>query len=219
MVKWGSNSSMINRFSLVRDLVDLSSVTRWLDVGCGTGAFQRLVYSDIEQPPEGLGIDISGRLVDYARDNLQCSNCRFRQKDFLELSEGDFDLITSIGVLQKTNIPVEQFFRHVSELLVPTGRAFIDTKHLDWEKFDKPDFSPEPNHRWFQINEITEPARSTGFVLVETAGFLPRKNSIVQPTESHTIFLFSKNDNLLSIVSHYLKKNALLHQLHGCRAS
>lgn len=195
MVKWGSEDSMMNRFRLVLDKIDFSTVSIWLDVGCGTGAFQQMVYSSQNNPPDGIAIDISDRLIKFAEERVAHPNCEFRCEDFLSLEETTVDLITAIGVLQKTNIPVDEFFMRSYELLSDGGKIFVDTKHLGWEKFDQPDFSPEPSHRWFDIEDITVPAEEVGFEILEVGGFLPRENRIVSPEKSHSIFLIAERNN------------------------
>ena len=57
-VKWGSKSSMINRFNLTLTELPFSNDIVWLDIGCGTGAFQRVV-KDIYPEIKGLGIDLN----------------------------------------------------------------------------------------------------------------------------------------------------------------
>lgn len=192
MVKWGSNDSMMNRFHLVRRKLDISEFTDWLDIGCGTGAFQRELYTKTEDPPEGLAIDISEALIDYAQNNFQHPKCEFVCQDFLEVKTGDFDLLTAIGVLQKTNVSLIEFFEKSAQLMRERGTLFVDTKHLGWKKFEKPDFSPEPSHQWFETDDIINPAQNAGFNVLELSGFIPRENRVVDPADSHTMFMIAK---------------------------
>jgi len=194
MVKWGSRNSMINRFRLVLNRIDFSTISSWLDVGCGTGAFQQIVYSSQNPPAKGIAIDISDELIKFAEKRVEHPNCEFRCVDFLSLENTQIELITAIGVLQKTNIAVDHFFERSSELLSSGGKIFVDTKHLGWEKFDQPNFSPEPNHRWFNVEDITIPAEQAGFEVLETNGFLPRENQVVSPEKSHSMFLIIEKE-------------------------
>lgn len=195
MVKWGSRDSMMNRFRLVLDQIDFSVISSWLDVGCGTGAFQQMVYSSQNNPPEGIAIDISDRLIEFAKKRVEHPNCEFRCVDFLSLEEMEVDLVTAIGVLQKTNISVNRFFEHSAEILSDEGKLLIDTKHLGWEKFEQPDFTPEASHRWFNVDDITAPAEEAGFEVLRVGGFLPRENRIVSTEESHSIFLIARKNS------------------------
>lgn len=194
MVKWGSKDSMMNRFRLVLNEIDFSTVQTWLDVGCGTGAFQQMVYSSKDNPPNTIAIDIADELVDFAQKRINHSNCKFRCIDFPSLNSPSVDLITAIGVLQKTNVSVSEFFTHSYELLPEGGTLFIDTKHLGWEKFEEPNFSPEPNHRWFDREDVLTPAKEAGFNVIKFGGFLPKENRVVPPEKSHSIFLIAERE-------------------------
>ena len=61
-VKWGSKSSMINRFNLTLTELPFSNDTVWLDIGCGTGAFQSIV-KNIYPEIKGLGIDLNKKNI------------------------------------------------------------------------------------------------------------------------------------------------------------
>lgn len=190
-VKWGSQRSMLNRFHLAMRCIDFNKVERWLDVGCGTGAFQALVrttYPDVT----GVAIDLSSRLLDFARNRADTRGINFRLVDFLDLDGSLFDLITSIGVLQKTTMAPALFFQHAAKLLVPGGLLYIDTKHAGWKRFDEPGFLPEPNHEWFMLDALCKALTTAGFTLETAQGFLPDTGELVEASESHTIFCIAR---------------------------
>jgi 2-polyprenyl-3-methyl-5-hydroxy-6-metoxy-1,4-benzoquinol methylase len=194
-VKWGSQDSMMNRFRLASRQVDFSTAGSWLDVGCGTGAFQRLVHSQVSFPPDTIAIDISDELIQYARTESTMDNCEFRCIDFQNVDENNFDIVTAIGVLQKSNLTVSSFFKLANDVLKEGGVFFIDTKNLGWKKFQEPDFDPEPSHRWFETEDLTDYAQKANFQIERVSGFLPRDNRIVAPKESHTIFLLARKQS------------------------
>lgn len=190
-VKWGSQCSMLNRFHLAMRCIDFSKVERWLDVGCGTGAFQALVCATYPHVAVAA-VDLSSQLLDFARNRSDTCGVDFRQIDFLDLNDTSFDLITCIGVLQKTTMTPAQFFQHAAKLLVPGGLLYIDTKHAGWNKFGEPGFSPEPNHEWFMLDALCEALTTAGFTLETAQGFLPDTGKLVEASESHTIFCIAR---------------------------
>ena len=190
-VKWGSQRSMLNRFNLAMSCVDFGTVKRWLDVGCGTGAFQALVRN-AHPHVAGVAIDLSPRLFDFARNRPETFGIDFRLIDFLDLDDTPFDLITSIGVLQKTTMTPVDFFQHAASLLVPGGLLYVDTKHAGWKQFREPGFLPEPNHEWFMLDALCNSLSTAGFTLEEIQGFLPDTGAMVEPSESHTIFCIAR---------------------------
>jgi len=193
MVKWGSSEKMYNRFRLALDCLDFQQIKNWLDVGAGTGAFQSVVCP-IHTNIKATGIDISEQLIQYAkkRRDFGHENVRFVHCDFLDFDEVGFDLITCVGVLQKTNIPSIEFFNMAIEKLNPGGSLFLDTKNINWENFDEPGFYPETVHQWFSPSDLLCEAEMAKFKEIKIKGFLPGSNEIVEPNDSHTIFLTAK---------------------------
>jgi SAM-dependent methyltransferase len=65
---------------------------RWVDVGCGNGAFTQLLV-DRCAPSEVQGIDPSEGQLAYARDRITAGMADFRQGDAMDLPfpEGQFD--------------------------------------------------------------------------------------------------------------------------------
>jgi SAM-dependent methyltransferase len=77
-----------------------------LDVGCGTGAFSRLLARRSEQV---LALDLSPRMIEIARArSLSCPNIDFRVADVIRWSfpERAFDCVTSIATLH--HLPMEE---------------------------------------------------------------------------------------------------------------
>ena len=189
-VKWGSTQSMINRYFLALDELPFSKSTSWLDVGCGTGSFQAIT---LERYPHivGLGIDLNAKLIRFALEK-QIMGIEFRVGDFMEVKNVKYDLITCLGVIQKANFTLQQFFQHVSELLKHNGMLLVDTKNIGWYKFHDPGYTPEPIHQWFSVKEIRNVLETSELKEIKLSGFLPSENKLVAPDASHTIFLIAQ---------------------------
>lgn len=190
-VKWGSQEKMLNRFRLALSEFDFAEIDRWLDVGCGTGAFQKIV-TDQYPSVQAVGLDISEGLLKYASSRGLGPGISFKLGDFMEYRETGFDLISCIGVLQKTTFNMDEFFFHAYSLLNNGGRIFLDTKNINWEAFKQPDFHPEDTHLWFDMDDITGSALKAGFKILKAKGFLPDSGQVVEPEKSHTIFMIGE---------------------------
>lgn len=190
-VKWGSQEKMLNRFRLAIAKLDFSGAKRWLDVGCGTGAFQAMVLA-AHPAAHAVGIDISSKLLGYARGRPDVAGASFIQRDFMSFEDAPFDIITCVGVLQKTTFTPEEFFRRAARLLRADGVLFVDTKNIGWKRFEEPDFFPEREHEWFSVDELSAAARAAGFDIVELNGFLPGEALVTAPEESHTVFIVAR---------------------------
>jgi SAM-dependent methyltransferase len=73
---------------------------RWLDVGCGTGAFTELVLGSC-QPASIVGIDPFPEQIDYAKSLPTARDAEFRVGDVLNLPFPDrsFDVVASALVI------------------------------------------------------------------------------------------------------------------------
>ncbi len=88
---------------MARDFLDWVSVrsgSRWLDIGCGTGALTGSVLAHAA-PGELVGVDRSDRYVAYAREQVQGRRARFAVCDAQQLpfDRNTFDAVVSGLVL------------------------------------------------------------------------------------------------------------------------
>jgi SAM-dependent methyltransferase len=74
--------------------VGLEAGERVLDVGCGAGAFVRLVA---ERGGEPHGIDAAEALVDFARTRLPAADLRVGEMEALPWDDDTFDLVTGFN--------------------------------------------------------------------------------------------------------------------------
>jgi SAM-dependent methyltransferase len=74
--------------------VGLEPGQRVLDIGCGAGAFLRLVA---ERSAEPFGIDASAELIEFARDRLPGADLRVGEMEDLPYDDDTFDLVTGFN--------------------------------------------------------------------------------------------------------------------------
>jgi ubiquinone/menaquinone biosynthesis C-methylase UbiE len=78
------------------DRVDLQPGQVVLDIGCGVGAFLRLV---VERGARAFGIDASRALIDLARTRLPHADLRVGEMEQLPYQDDSFDLVTGFNSL------------------------------------------------------------------------------------------------------------------------
>lgn len=195
-VKWGSREGMLNRFRLAINVIDWKKVDSWVDVGCGTGGLLREVEKS--NPVESfLGLDLSLSLLRYAKNqSYKTRYIDFRCQSFMnDIPEGPFDLVTSIGVLQKCGVSLRKSVARLAELVKPGGQTFVTTKNLNWKKFNDPGFDPYPGHHWFTLEEIHTAFSLAGLKIVKLKGFEPRKLVVTeQPEDSHSVYVLATKE-------------------------
>jgi ubiquinone/menaquinone biosynthesis C-methylase UbiE len=85
----------------------LAANSRWLDVGCGTGALTQTILTTAD-PCEVLGVDPSEGFVAYARDHTQDSRAKFEvgNAQALPAASSSFDVAVAGLVLNFVPDPV-----------------------------------------------------------------------------------------------------------------
>ncbi len=109
---------------------------RWLDVGCGTGAFSELIVQ--RYTPQSLsGIDPSAVQIDYARAKLPNADLRVADSMALPFGDGEFDVITSALVLHF----IPDRGKALAEMKRVTRSGGIISSYT-WERTPAADFAP-----------------------------------------------------------------------------
>jgi 2-polyprenyl-3-methyl-5-hydroxy-6-metoxy-1,4-benzoquinol methylase len=188
--KWGSRASMLNRFYLGLKTIDWNSVATWLDVGCGMGTFFSVVEGSAKRFNHLVGIDINPEILNYAHKHRYFSPVQFIESDIEEKFGGEtFDLVSSIGVLQKCGSRPEDFLKACVKMLKPGGQIFMTTKHIGWKEFSDGRLTPNPNHSWFEYKEIVNILQSLKIDIIQSNGFMPREAKIVSLENAHTLYI------------------------------
>jgi len=110
-----------SRLRCIVRMVQACATDRILEVGCGGGHILRLFpHSDL------TGVDVSGRMLDKARENLRGYRVQLLKGDLfsLDLSGGGFDKIICSEVLEHVVDP-HAILREIRRLLAPNGRVVI----------------------------------------------------------------------------------------------
>lgn len=93
-----------------------------LEIGCGTGAFSRLLA---ERSERVLALDLSPQMIRVAKErSKQCPNIHFEVADAMtrEFRDEEFDCIVSIATLH--HLPLEILLRKIRRML-KAGGTFI----------------------------------------------------------------------------------------------
>jgi 2-polyprenyl-3-methyl-5-hydroxy-6-metoxy-1,4-benzoquinol methylase len=109
------------RLRIIREMVGPASGLSLLEVGSGGGHVLRM-FRDAQL----TAVDVSGKFLETARQNLRGYDCRFIQGaiDQLGLPEASFDRIVCTEVLEHIPDP-HPVMREIARLLKPSGRAVI----------------------------------------------------------------------------------------------
>lgn len=133
MHKWDPadyEKSSSAQYRWAMDLVSrlhLGGNERVLDIGCGDGKITAQLASRLPRG-EVLGIDLSGDMVDFARDKFSAetySNLAFQWGDASKLDfDEEFDLVVSFACLHwiDDHLPILKGIEHS---LVPSGRVLL----------------------------------------------------------------------------------------------
>jgi SAM-dependent methyltransferase len=140
---------------LLRGLITPGS--RVLEVGCGLGDLLSSLVHD-KSAAEGVGIDISPRMIERARHRHPELDLRVVDADRDSLPEGPFDAIIlsdAIGLLDDIQVVLER----LKPLLAPRGRLIVTYYNFVWEPVLKlaeqlGRKTEWPDQNWLSMNDI-----------------------------------------------------------------
>jgi len=97
---------------------------RVLEIGCGWGALAQLAVNEFQA--RLVGLTLSTEQLQWAQDANP--NAEIRMQDYRDVSDGPFDAVLSIEMLEAVGQEYwATYFETVSKLLKPGGRACIQT--------------------------------------------------------------------------------------------
>jgi cyclopropane-fatty-acyl-phospholipid synthase len=149
------------KLELVCKKLALTEGERVLDVGCGWGSF--VIHAASRHGVNAVGITLSEQQAELARARAHeagvADRVEFRVADYREVSDGPFDAIASIGMVEHVGAEqIDGYARRLFDLLRPGGRllnhGIAKLKDLDTpdegafsERFVFPDGVPLPLSR------------------------------------------------------------------------
>jgi ubiquinone/menaquinone biosynthesis C-methylase UbiE len=122
-----------------------------LEIGCGPGTWASLIASRCSKL---VAIDISEKMIERAKENIQNDNVTFINSDFMDHDfKEKFDKIFSVRVFEYISNK-KDFFRKTRSLLNPSGELIIITKTKDslWDFYKK----LKKNLRFYDRNNFDE---------------------------------------------------------------
>ncbi len=155
------------KLELVCKKLALQEGERVLDVGCGWGSF--VIHAASRHGVKAVGITLAERQAELARERVReagvADRVEIRVADYREVSDGPFDAIASIGMVEHVGVEqIDVYARRLHGLLRPGGRllnhGIAKLKDLDTpdegafsERFVFPDGVPLPLSRIQQALE------------------------------------------------------------------
>lgn len=125
------NNYILRTLSFIKAWAQILPEVTVLDIGCGTGEFERLVLSD-HPTQQMVGVDISEKMLEIAKQKCQAyPNVSFRtaSASVLPFPDDSFDIIVSANAFHYFDDP-KAALSEVQRVLKPNGTVVI----LDWCK-------------------------------------------------------------------------------------
>jgi cyclopropane-fatty-acyl-phospholipid synthase len=129
------------KLELVCKKLGLRNGERVLDVGCGWGSF--VIHAATRHGVNAVGITLSEHQAQLARERARdagvADRVQFRVADYREVSDGQFDAIASIGMVEHVGEEqIDVYARRLFGLLRPGGRL-LNHGIAKLKDFDTPD--------------------------------------------------------------------------------
>ena len=138
---------------------------RVLEIGCGLGDLLAAV-----EPREGIGLDISPRMVEIAKKRHPSLDFRVCDVERDPLPEGPFDVIILSDVVGHLD-DIQRGLERLNGLLAPGGRLIVTYYSFLWEPALKAAQAlglktPWPQQNWLSMQDIQNFLRLTDFEVV-----------------------------------------------------
>ena len=130
---WLSGKEVAER---LKEFINENSIV--LDVGCGMGRAEKWLASYCK---EIHGVDVSGRMISFARKNIKAENAFFHRNNGRDLSifpDNKFDFVFSLLTLQHLE-KEDAYIKEIYRVLKPGGRAYLQF----------PNFLSDEVFKWF----------------------------------------------------------------------
>jgi cyclopropane-fatty-acyl-phospholipid synthase len=166
------------KLDLVCTKLDLQDGERILDVGCGWGSFA--IHAASNYGVDVLGVTLSEQQVKLGRERVREAGLQdkvqLRVADYRELAGGQFDAISSIGMVEHVGEErIDLYMSTLSELLRPGGRLLNHgiAKLMDFDTKDEGAFSERfvfPDGVPLPLSRIVQAMERTGLVVSHVEG-------------------------------------------------
>lgn len=177
---WGSPESQTNRFKAVGRKLLSYRPSVVLDVGCGTGEFERWYKQEIGNTVHFVGVDLIPYNIEQARKK-QLRRCYFQVADATKLpfKTANFPITIMIGVLQNCSRPYE-VLREVSRV---TERRMLLTTLSSHAK------RKNPVNTYFSSHDLIPFLWYVGWKTVQEYGIDTKTGQLVPPETTHVMML------------------------------
>jgi cyclopropane-fatty-acyl-phospholipid synthase len=166
------------KLELVCKKLGLRKDERVLDVGCGWGSF--VIHAASRHGVRAVGITLSEHQAQLARERAReagiADRVQFRVADYREISDGPFDAIASIGMVEHVGEEqIDVYARRLRGLLAPGGRLLNHgiAKLMDFDTPDEGAFSERfvfPDGVPLPLSRVMRALERAGFTTTHVEG-------------------------------------------------
>ena len=193
--KWGSNKTMLGRYSYIQKSLPFDKAINWLDIGCGDGSLQNEILKK-NKLLHCTGVELSEKLYKLS-EKRKLKNFKTINQDFMRLKFNNqkFDIITCHGVMAKTNFDLNKLLHKLLKISNKNCNVMLDFQNSNWYKFNDKNF-PDPRLKWYNPSEIKKFIyKNKSFKISKFIGFLPTTRTEVPINKAICIFLKLKKIN------------------------
>jgi len=197
---WGSKESMYAKFYPIFHEIDFTRVRDFLDVGCGTGALEKLIA--INYPHVKIyAIDISEEMLKVCKAK-GIRNAEFLFGSITQIPFGDakFDVVVSVGVLQNFNSSLDKAIDELCRVVRPGGYLYVVTLDKDCKWFKKGAKKMNPINTYYSPENLMNRVARRGFSIEDARSIslldidlMEKSTDFILPLhETHTFFILAK---------------------------
>ena len=170
---WNNERQMKCKFEIEKKVIDFSTVSSWLDIGCGTGDFFEYVLAKHDVSVV-VGLDVTPEFLKISSEKNKKHHVKHICENIFTFStDKTYDLITLSGIIQMCNEEeIVSIFSSLSGLLNIGGQVWLDTLNIDstrWKGINEN--KRNKLCRFFDANELIEFLKNEKFNSIESNVF------------------------------------------------
>ena len=173
-VGWGTRESLLSKFQVALDIVPFSTVSKVLDIGCGTAVFEEMLLQNYPSL-DICAIDVSEEQLKLAKQKNLKINFKKGSITDIPFPDESFECVTCIGILQNFDGSIDEAIDEIYRVLKKQGILYLATIDSECRDIKNGKIAKNPLNKYYVPEELK--------ALLETKGFETMKTGAISTYE------------------------------------
>lgn len=189
-VGWGTRESLLSKFQVALDIVPFSTVSKVLDIGCGTAVFEEMLLQNYPSL-DICAIDVSEEQLKLAKQKNLKINFKKGSITDIPFPDESFECVTCIGILQNFDGSIDEAIDEIYRVLKKQGILYLATIDSECRDIKNGKIAKNPLNKYYVPEELKALLETKGFETMKTGAISTEKikDAILPLHHWHTFFI------------------------------